>query len=423
MRVNIGKTVLENPFLVSSGPYSETIRSIEKAFKIGFGGVVAKTSLLEKEYQQIFPGIPPSVPVFFKIDRDRIYAIDTFAPIPLEKFIPRLAEIRRRYGKPIFISAVALKPKSFLKIGKMIEEYGLDGIELNFSCPVPSLLMKKAAGGFSVYYDTKLFLDSVKYAKKNDITVGVKIPPSLPLSLQAAYLAVKSKVDFITFGNLLAFHPIPSENPFVKIIPGAGVGGRPLKEEILASISYSSVIVDYRKTAIMVSGGVLSGRDAYHYYLFGVRAFQITSMLALKGYSYFPKLLKEFNEIVDNKKDLLGSIYRGKAKSVESFIKTGKKSFEDVKIKINLEKCNGCSICEDTCPRSAIEIRNGKAYILGEYCEKCMLCYHRCPVNAVEIQGIEKVFSNVLSSTEEKILRLPVFGKLLARIYLGKGVE
>jgi len=65
MIVNIGKTVLENPFLVSSGPYSETIRSIEKAFKIGFGGVVTKTSLLKKEYEKIFPGIPPSIPVFF----------------------------------------------------------------------------------------------------------------------------------------------------------------------------------------------------------------------------------------------------------------------------------------------------------------------------------------------------------------------
>jgi len=365
----------------------------------------------------------PAYLCFFKTTRNRIYVIDAFAPLPLEEFIPKLAEVRRKYDRPIFVSAVALKPESFLKIGRMVEEYDLDGMELNFSCPIPSLLMKRAAGGYSVYYNTKLFLDSVKYAKKNNITVGVKIPPSLPLSLQAAYLAVKSNVDFITFGNLLAFHPIPDNDPFIRIIPGAGVGGSPLKEEILASISYSSIIVDYKKISIMVSGGVLSGKDAYHYYLFGVRAFQITSMLALKGYSYFPKLLKDFNEIVNNREDLLGSIYKGKAKSVESFIKTGKKNFETIEIKINAEKCTGCSICEDICPRNAIEIRDGKAYILDKYCEKCMLCYHKCPVKAVEVNGIENVFLNVLSSTEEKILRLPVFGKLLAKIYLGKGVE
>jgi electron transfer flavoprotein alpha subunit len=49
---------------------------------------------------------------------------------------------------------------------------------------------------------------------------------------------------------------------------------------------------------------------------------------------------------------------------------------------VNLEKCNGCETCLESCPFDAIEITDGKAYI-NEYCNLCMACLSVCPEGAI----------------------------------------
>ena len=51
-------------------------------------------------------------------------------------------------------------------------------------------------------------------------------------------------------------------------------------------------------------------------------------------------------------------------------------------VKINPDKCNGCEECIVSCPVSAIEIKDGKAFI-NEYCEACMTCLSICPEGAI----------------------------------------
>jgi len=47
------------------------------------------------------------------------------------------------------------------------------------------------------------------------------------------------------------------------------------------------------------------------------------------------------------------------------------------------EKCNGCETCIGACPFSAIEIKDGKAFIT-EYCQICMACISACPEGAIK---------------------------------------
>jgi electron transfer flavoprotein alpha subunit len=51
-------------------------------------------------------------------------------------------------------------------------------------------------------------------------------------------------------------------------------------------------------------------------------------------------------------------------------------------VKINKEKCTGCEECVASCPVSAIEMKDGKAFI-NEYCEACMTCLNVCPEGAI----------------------------------------
>lgn len=54
-------------------------------------------------------------------------------------------------------------------------------------------------------------------------------------------------------------------------------------------------------------------------------------------------------------------------------------------IKIDKEKCIGCSACAEVCPVGAISMIDGKAIIDMTKCTLCMSCVSSCPANAIEV--------------------------------------
>ena len=56
-------------------------------------------------------------------------------------------------------------------------------------------------------------------------------------------------------------------------------------------------------------------------------------------------------------------------------------------IKIDTEKCNGCSACAKACHEGAIEMINGKAVLTREdYCDGLGDCLPACPVDAISFE-------------------------------------
>lgn len=56
-------------------------------------------------------------------------------------------------------------------------------------------------------------------------------------------------------------------------------------------------------------------------------------------------------------------------------------------IKIDTEKCNGCSACARACHEGAIEMINGKAVLTREdYCDGLGDCLPACPVDAISFE-------------------------------------
>lgn len=73
-------------------------------------------------------------------------------------------------------------------------------------------------------------------------------------------------------------------------------------------------------------------------------------------------------------------------------------------IKIDEEKCNGCSLCIPNCPEGALQIIDGKARLISDlFCDGLGACIGHCPEDAIIIEEREaegyderKVMGNII---------------------------
>jgi UDP-glucose 4-epimerase len=56
------------------------------------------------------------------------------------------------------------------------------------------------------------------------------------------------------------------------------------------------------------------------------------------------------------------------------------------KIKVDLEKCDGCSTCVETCPFKLRYMEDGKSSVDNSYCAGCGRCVKVCPNGAISIE-------------------------------------
>jgi electron transfer flavoprotein alpha subunit len=63
---------------------------------------------------------------------------------------------------------------------------------------------------------------------------------------------------------------------------------------------------------------------------------------------------------------------------------------------LDRDKCTGCEICISSCPFTAIEMKEGKAFI-NEYCQMCMACITACPEGAIREVAEEGIQPSAIS--------------------------
>jgi 2-oxoglutarate ferredoxin oxidoreductase subunit delta len=67
-----------------------------------------------------------------------------------------------------------------------------------------------------------------------------------------------------------------------------------------------------------------------------------------------------------------------------------------MKFKLDFERCKGCSLCVDACPKGIVKMQSERLNKCGYYtveitdesaCTSCALCAVMCPDCAIEIAG------------------------------------
>lgn len=128
--------VFKNPFIIGSGPPSTNATIIGKAFKAGWGGVIAKTvSLTDTEVINV----QPRYGKLRSKSKDNIgfQNIELISDRPFEDWLDDFKRVKDEWPDNILIGSVmeSFEKDRWQEVCVRSLEAGCDGLELNFSCP------------------------------------------------------------------------------------------------------------------------------------------------------------------------------------------------------------------------------------------------------------------------------------------------
>ncbi|MEE9599287.1 MAG: NAD-dependent dihydropyrimidine dehydrogenase subunit PreA [Anaerolineales bacterium] len=376
-----------NPFLLAAGPPSATGAMVVEAFKAGWGGVVLKTIALE-------PTKHPSPRVqVIKTGRHKrgMIDIELFSEMTLDQWSEELDLIRDSYPRRPIIASITGggHPEEWQKVVQQLEKHGVNGYEMNVSCPNFS----DGERGEKLGQDSKALKLAVSWVREaTDLPVIVKLTPNADIAEQATTAAEAGANGVTTINSLtgLAGINIDTLSP-LPTVGGIGIfggyGGPALKPVALRCTAQAAQVAQDLPIQIFGCGGVEKWQDAVEYFAVGASVVEICTAVMWNGFQIIDKLTSGLAEYLEGKGYDSPAEIKGKA-----LPKIG--SFPDINLSIQLlasineDVCNGCGICVTACDSGgfqAIRINENLAQIDLLRCDGCGLCVGVCPLDAIEL--------------------------------------
>jgi dihydropyrimidine dehydrogenase (NAD+) subunit PreA len=298
----------ENPFLLASAPPTESDANILRAFDAGWGGVVTKTI-----------GLHPVVNVkgpktkFLRADADS-YKLSTkrrpntavhsswnwelISDKPLAWWIGKLAAIKKAHPTKVLIASVMAgsgndkELHNWQTLVKACQDEGVDGVELNFSCPH----MDRVDMGSNVGKD-KVLCSVVTQAVKEVATVPVwvKLTPATANIVEEAEACFRGGADAVSSSNTFPSLPLidPDTLEFEMNVDGftspGGLGGPAILPLSMAKMSQlTRAFPDKDFSGI---GGVADFSHALNYFALGCGTVQVCTA-AMLDHAIGPNVIK-----------------------------------------------------------------------------------------------------------------------------------
>lgn len=283
---------LPNPFIIGSGPPGTNLNVISRAFKEGWGAVIAKTVSLDASkvvnvtprYGKLMAGDGKEVIGWENIEliSDRPFKIWEEEFIKCKNMHPEgvlIASIMEEYNKDAWIEIV-----------KRCEASGVDAFELNFSCPhgLPERKMGAAMGqdpdileevcGWVKSAATKPF-----WAKMTPNITHIEDPSRAALRGGATGISAINTIRSVIGVNLDTLRPEPTVEGYTT--PG-GYSCKAVKPIALRMVMEIATMIrkEFPGRSLSGLGGIESGNDAAQFILLGSDTVQVCTGVMKFGY-------------------------------------------------------------------------------------------------------------------------------------------
>lgn len=289
----------ENPFVIGSGPPGTNKATILKAFKEGWGGVVAKTVSLDSSKVH---NVAPRYGKLYSRETKEVIGfqnIELISDRPIEDWIKDFKEIKQECPKGILIASIMEEydKKRWQDLVKMCQDAGVDAFELNFSCPhgLPERKMGAAMGenpdivGEVTGWVTEVSKVPV-WAKMTPNVTDVNVPAFQALKHGAHGISLINTILSIIGVDLETLRPMPTVKGFSTPGGYSAQAVRPIALRHTMKLAKAMKDANMKNISISGMGGVEKSSDAIEFILLGSHTVQSCTGPMLQGYKMVHEL-------------------------------------------------------------------------------------------------------------------------------------
>ena len=306
LKVTVNGIEFENPYILASGPPGTNASVIAKSFDLGWGGVVIKTISLDSS--KVINTNPRYAKLRSRESNEVLgfQNIELISDRPFDTWLTELKALKKQYPKKVVIASIMeeYKRESWHEIVKRVQETGVDGFEMNLSCPhgLPERKMGMAMGE-----NPDITCEVVKWVKEvSKIPVWAKMTPNVGDPTAPARAALNGGADGISAINtilsvtgidLKTLRPIPTVEGYS--VPG-GYSGQAVRPIALRQVMEIARI----KPGLEVSGmgGIETGSDAVQFMLVGSSTVQVCTGAMMRGYEIISELEADMQKFMTDQK-------------------------------------------------------------------------------------------------------------------------
>jgi dihydroorotate dehydrogenase subfamily 1 len=306
LSITVNGMKFENPFLLGSGPPGTNGKVIARSYDLGWGGMVCKTFSLDAS--KVINTAPRYAKVKAKGSDEVIgfQNIELISDRPYEDWLDDLRQLKKNYPTKMLIASIMeeYKKESWERITREVQETGVDGFEMNLSCPhgLPERKMGMAMGE-----NPDIVEEVVGWVKGvSKIPVWAKMTPNVGNPTVPAGMALKAGADGIAMINTIlsvsgidmkTLRPTPTVEGHS--VPG-GYSGQCVRPIALRQV----MEVARANPGVQISGigGIETGFDAAQFFLLGASTVQVCTGAMLRGYEMISELKEELSKFMVDQK-------------------------------------------------------------------------------------------------------------------------
>ena len=292
---------LPNPFVIGSGPPGTNLNVISRAFKEGWGAVIAKTVSLDASK---VINVTPRYGKLMAGDGKEVIGwenIELISDRPFKLWEEEFKKCKQMHPEGVLLASIMeeYNKDAWIEIVQRCEASGVDAFELNFSCPhgLPERKMGAAMGqdpdileevcGWVKSAATKPF-----WAKMTPNITHIEDPSRAALRGGATGLSAINTIRSVVGVNLDTLRPEPTVEGYTT--PG-GYSSKAVKPIALRMVMEIATMIrsEFPGRSLSGLGGIESGHDAAQFILLGADTVQVCTGVMKFGYECVKPMCEE----------------------------------------------------------------------------------------------------------------------------------
>jgi dihydropyrimidine dehydrogenase (NADP+)/dihydropyrimidine dehydrogenase (NAD+) subunit PreA len=299
-----------NPFVIASGPPGTNLNVMNRAFKEGWGGVIAKTVSLDASK---VVNVTPRYGKLLAHDQKEVIGwenIELISDRPIGIWVEEFKKCKDAHPEGILIASIMeeYNKDAWAEIVGLCQNAGVDGFELNFSCPhgLPERKMGAAMGqdpeilgevcGWVMESATKPV-----WAKMTPNITHIEEPARRALAAGCHGVSAINTIRSVIGVNLDTLRPEPSVEGYTTPGGYSSKAVRPIALRMCMELA-TMIRQEFPGKTLSGMGGIETGGDAAQFILLGSDTVQVCTGVMKFGYGMVKALSEELLAFMEKHK-------------------------------------------------------------------------------------------------------------------------